>query len=118
MAYTQYQDSKPVISDSGGAVIDAVRDNLLALRDSIVTGALVGWDMTAYAGADTEERPGVIQWVKGTEIIQATITWSAGNPTTIRYRYDDIANSVGFEDIGTLTITYSSAGNVTGSVWS
>ena len=117
MAYTQYQDSKPVISDSGGAVIDAVRDNLLALRDSIVTGALVGWDMTASGSGVGDGTPSQIEWRKDGALIYAGITWSQGNPTRIDYKHQASGSST-IEDIGTLTIIYSNDGNVTGSVWS
>lgn len=112
MVYTAFVPDKPVIADDGDIVINNTRQNLMALRDGIVAGALKDWDMTKTGTTEPTE----ILYSKGTERVRLTITWTSGNPTTIVYAYS--SNSGGLYDtIGTLTLAYTS-GDLVSETWS
>lgn len=120
MAYTPFVSDKPNIADTGTAVIDNTRQNLMALRDACVAGVLAGWALTASGG--TAEYPTQLLYSKGTERVRLTITWGSSggalyNPQTIVYAYS--ADSGGLYDtIGTLTNTYDTNGYLTAASWS
>ncbi|HEY0818127.1 MAG TPA: hypothetical protein VGD46_05065 [Rhizobacter sp.] len=120
MAYTQFAKDKPVITDTGGQVVDATRTNAMALRDAIQMGVMPNWTFTTSGG--TAEQPDVITYANGVERLRLTITWGStggtvGNPTVIAYAYS--GNSGGaYDAIATATNTYDSNGNMTGTTWS
>lgn len=123
MVYTKFTPDTPVITDTGAEVIDDTRFNLMALRDAIVAGALVDWDMTATGGPADGSEPTQIMYDTGTEWIRATITWGTtggedGNPKTVVYAYSTDNFVASNEAIGTWTGTYNSDGYLTSSVWS
>ena len=119
MVYTKFVPDKPDIADTGAEVVDDTRQNLMALRDAIVGGALVDWDMAATGGTAAE--PAEILYSKGTERIRLTITWGTtggedGNPTDVLYEYS--SNSGGaYDSIGTWSGTYDANGNLTAESW-
>lgn len=117
MVYQPFVPDKPVIADNGDIVINNTRENLMALRDAIVAGALKGWNMSKTGAAEPTE----ILYAKGTEEVRLTITWGTtggadGNPTVIVYAYSPAASA--FDTIGTLTLAYDSSGNLTTETWS
>lgn len=125
MVYVPFVSDKPVIADDGDIVINNTRENLMALRDAVVAGALVGWNLTLTVGGGSDEEPDEILYSNdsNTEALKLDITWGTtggedGNPTVIVYHYstDDFGGSD--ETIGTLTNTYNSNGTLTASVWS
>lgn len=127
MVYTKFTPDKPVITDNGATVIDNTRNNLMALRDGIVAGALADWWFTPSGGTAAE--PAIIYYEKtrtGTrECVRLTITWGTtggedGSPTTIVYAYaPDWNGATGtFDTIGTATISYDANGNMTDLQWS
>jgi len=123
MVYIKFTPDTPVITDTGAEVVDDTRYNLMALRDSIVAGALVDWNMAASGG--TAEEPTQLLYTKSPEGVRATITWGTtggedGNPKTIVYAYNANQNPGPgtWETIGTLTYTYDGSGNVTSTAWS
>jgi hypothetical protein len=122
MVYVPFVSDKPVIADNGDVVINNTRQNLMALRDGLVAGALVGWDLTVTVGGGTAEEPDEIIYKNGTEWIRLDLTWGTtggddGQVTVCVYAYS--ANSGGLYDtIGTLTNTYNGNGTLTASVWS
>lgn len=123
MAYTPFEPDTPVIADDGDVVINNTRENLMALRDAVVTGALVGWAMAATGG--TAEEPAQIQYTRTApaEWLRLAITWGTsggadGSPTSIVYSYSgiseaDLVNNV----IGTWGGTYDASGNLTAEAW-
>lgn len=121
MAYIPYVSDTPDIADTGAEVIDDTRQNLMALRDAVVAGALLDWDCTVTVGGGTAEEPDEIIYKNGVEWLRLDITWGTtggedGNPTVIVYAYS--ANSGGLYDtIGTLTHTYNANGTVTATAW-
>lgn len=120
MAYNQFVPDKPVISDTGGQVIDAIRQNLMALRDAVLTGAMVGWSM-AQTGANAEQ-PDTITYANGVERIRLTITWGSsggalGQPTIVVYDYSGNSGT-SWDSMGTVTSTFDSGGNMTAQSWS
>lgn len=127
MVYTKFNNGKPDIADNGATVIDNTRDNLEALRDAIVAGALVDWNMDINVGAGSAAEPDEIIYKNGTQWIRLDITWGTsggadGSPTVIVYDYS--ANSgVLYETIGTATMTYDNTagptfGALTDITWS
>ena len=122
MAYTDFVEDKPDITDDGDIVINNTRENLMALRDALVCGALNGWDMDITIGGGSAAEPDEIIYKKSTEWLRLDITWGTsggddGNPTVIVYAYS--ANSGGvYDTIGTATMTYDSGGAMTDVTWS
>jgi hypothetical protein len=94
----------------------------MALRDSVVAGALLDWDLTITVGGGSDEEPDEIIYKNGVEWLRLDVTWGTtggedGNPTVIVYAYS--ANSGGvYDTIGTLTHTYNGNGTCTATVWS
>jgi hypothetical protein len=120
MVYVPFVSDTPDITDTGAVVINNTRENLMALRDAIVAGALVDWDMAATGG--TAEEPTQILYSKGTERVRLTVTWGTtggedGNPKTIVYAYDGDGGA-SYDTIGTWTGTYDASGNLTAETWS
>lgn len=127
MVYVAFVSDKPVIADNGNIVIDNTRENLMALRDAIVAGALKGWWFTPSGGTAAE--PAIIYYEvtrTGTrECVRLTITWGTtggddGQPKVIVYAYaPDWNGSTGtFDAIGTASMTYDGSGNMTDLQWS
>lgn len=129
MVYTKFTPDTPVITDTGAEVIDDTRNNLMALRDAIVGGALADWWMTPSGG--TAEEPAQIIYEKGRtgdrEAVRLTITWGTtggedGSPTTIVYAYapdyPTLTANPGWDTIGTADMTYDIDGNLTDIQWS
>jgi hypothetical protein len=123
MVYVPFVSDKPVIADDGDVVINNTRENLMALRDAVVAGALVDWDMSISGGTD-EEPTNILYSNNGnTEAIKLIITWGTsggedGNPTVIVYHYSTNDFGGSDETIGTWTGTYNSNGTLTAAVWS
>lgn len=119
MAYTKFANNKPDIADDGTAVVDNTRDNLEALRDNIVTGVMPDWPLDTVTGPSDE--PTELIWKNGVLWLRAQITWGSaggadGNPTSITYSFS--GNSGGaYDTIATLTLSYNTGGDCTGSSW-
>ncbi len=119
MAYTHFSNSTPASTQTGPNCVDSMRENLLALRDAIVSGALKGWDMTPSGG--TGEQPATITFDSSTERLRQSLTWGAaggadGNVTKSIYCYSSDSGS-SWDYIGTENITYDTDGNVTAITW-
>lgn len=124
MAYTPFNDQKPDPTvDNGTAAFTNTRTNLLALRDGVVTGRLVGWDVTAFNSAETgppndlSQIP-VIRYAKGVERLRDTITWdgSSGLPTKIKVEYSTDSGST-YSVIGTENYTWDAGYNFPATSW-
>jgi hypothetical protein len=119
MAYQKYVSDKPVIADDGDIVINNTRENLMALRDAIVAGALVDWNISGMSGP--ADQPTEMIYKKSSEWIRLAITWGTtggedNNPKTIVYSYDGDAGA-SYDTIGTWTGTYDANGNLTAEAW-
>lgn len=121
MAYTAFNNSTPdPATQTPGQCFDSDRQNLHALRDAVVTGAMAGWDLTPSGG--TAEQPTTLKYNRGTsEYLKVALTWGTsggadGNVTqaVLSYSTDDVT----YDTIGTETITYDANGNVTAVAWS
>ena len=124
MAYIDFVDNKPVISDDGDDVINDTRQNLMAVRDGVVMGKFLDWNMTVTVGGGSAEEPDSIEWRdgqgSGTDRLRATITWGSaggadGNPTVILWEFS--VNGSVYDTLGTETITYDANSNITGKTW-
>ncbi len=124
MAYIDFVDDKPIISDDGDVVIDSTRENLMAVRDGVVMGKFLDWDMTPTVGGGSAAEPDSIEWRSGqgagTDRVRATITWGTsggadGNPTSIIWAFS--VNGTVYDTMGTETITYDVNANITGTSW-
>lgn len=121
MAYVPFDTAEPDPStESITEFGTATRANFAALRDAVIMGTVAGWDMTPSGG--TAEEPGTLTYDKSTERVKAVITWGSsggedGNPTQVVYSYSSNSGT-DYDTIGTLTISYDTSGNVTGTAWS
>jgi len=126
MVYVPFVSDKPVIADDGDVVINNTRENLMALRDAVVAGALVDWDMSQIVGGGDTDEPDELRYSNNgnTEALRLDITWGTaggedGQPTVIVYYYTaNDTPTITWETIGTLTNTYNSNGTLTAAVWS
>ena len=119
MPYTAFEDAKPVATDNGLTVVDDIRHNLMALRDAVVAGGMVGWNYSA-SGGSAHQRAEVI-YSKGTERIRGTLTWGTlngadGNVTKAIWAYS-ADSGVTYDAIGTEAIAYDADANVTAVTW-
>lgn len=122
MTYTAFENDKPVSSDNGNDTIDDARNNLMALRDAVIMGAFGGWNYSKTDGTGSAEQPQYIFYKNGTDWIRATLTWGTsggedGNVTVAVWEYSSNSGSA-YDAIGTETISYDVAGNVTSTAWS
>jgi len=115
MAYVPFVEDTPDITDTGAVVIDNTRENLMALRDACVVGALVGWDMAASGGTAAEPAQILYTHNVSAELLRLTVTWASGRPSVVVYAYD---GGGGYDTIGTWTATYDGSGNLTAETWS
>ena len=124
MVYTKFTPDKPNIADNGATVIDNTRQNLMALRDAIVSGALVDWWMTPSGGTAAEPTQIIYEKTRtgNREAVRLTITWGTsggaeGSPTTIVYAYasdwNGTSTTLGWNTIGTATMTYDNTAGPT-----
>jgi hypothetical protein len=122
MAYPRFTENKPVISpDTGGQVIQYTRENLHALRDAIVGGALYGWAMQASMLVGGEDQPSNLTWSKDVYRISCAITWGTSGNEQYQPKYLDYTwsgnSGATWDEIGRLTLTFTTGGNVVSSVW-
>ncbi len=122
MAYVTFDVTKPDGSTQGGsAVLQSVRNNMQALRDSLVmSGLFFGWPVTVSGG--TPEQPTTFIYSKGVERVRSVVTWgtvggASGNPQTIVYSYSSNSGT-SYDTIGTKVVVYDANGNVTSTTWS
>ena len=118
MAYTEFDETLPDDTQTGPQFVDSSRENMLALRDSIVAlGNFPGWDFTVTTpGAE----PDVIVYDKGTERVRLTFTWSGGNPATIVFEYSSNSGTdydKMFSTNGRITLSYDGSGNISSGAW-
>jgi hypothetical protein len=119
MAYNNFADNKPVASDNGLVFADDTRNNLMAMRDAVVSGTMVGWNYSTSGG--TADKPDQILYTKGSEVIRMSLTWGttggeADNVTQMALDYS--LDGVSYDSMGTQTISYDSSSNVTAINWS
>ncbi len=122
MVYIPFEKDRPIITDTGAQVVDDTRFNHMALRDAVVAGALVGWNMATTGPAD---EPTQILYSDNatTEAVKLTVTWGTtggedGNQKTVVYRYSSDEFGDNDELIGTWTGTYDAGGSLTVETWS
>ncbi|MEM1145839.1 MAG: hypothetical protein AAGI88_24975 [Pseudomonadota bacterium] len=121
MAYPQFQDNKPAASDTGLVAIDNMRDNMRALRDSVIVGFMPGWDYAKVDGTGTAEQPQYHTYTKGLEVIRVELTWGTtggadGNVTTMVMEKSNDGGTA-WDPMGTYSQAYDSAGNPTVGSW-
>jgi len=121
-AYQKFVPDKPDIADDGDVVINNTRENLMALRDAIVMGALVSWDLATADITGPAAEPTQLVYKRSTEWIRLVITWGTtggddGQPLTVAYSYSANSGTL-YHVIGTLTNTYDASGNLRSALWS
>lgn len=126
MAYTPYNQAQPTTAQTRQAGVDAMRTNMVALRDILAAGGLVpGFDYSASGGS--AEQPAQIFFKRGAEWIRIDLAWGSsggadGNVTKAAYYYS--ANSGGLYDpmadaAGEYVahLSYDANGNLTTLTW-
>lgn len=120
MPYTPFVDSKPVGTDTGTEAINYIRQNLMAMRDAVVMGAMIDWDFSKSGG--TAEEPAIILYTKGVERLRVSLTWgtSGGEDGNVKVALWEYSSNSGtnYDTVGTQTMTYDASGNPSTAVWS
>lgn len=130
MAYTPFNSSAPTTGGSPTptrqATIDAIRTNLMALRDVLAAGGFVqGFDYSWSGG--TVDEPTNIFYKRGVEWIKVVLTWGTtggedGNITKMAFYYSS-NSGVGYDNMAddagefVLTISYDANGYVNSTSW-
>lgn len=121
MAYTVFDPAKPdATTQNGTQFAQSIRDNLSAIRDGVVVGAIAGWNFSKSGGS--AEMPAIVLYTKGTGRLRITLTWgttgvATDNVTVAVYAYSSNSGST-YDTIGTKTITWDAAGLITATTWS
>lgn len=117
MSYPEFNPLRPdPTTDNGSDAFTVTRENLLALRDGLLSGGMAGWSLALSGG--TAARPTTWTYSKGAERVRVVMTWgtaggNAGKPTALTISYS--SNSGGdYDTIDSATLSYDSAGNLTG----
>ena len=119
--YPHFDPTRPdPVTENITEFAQGIRENLAALRDIAALGAAPGWAYSWFEG--TAEQPDYMFWSKGAEFLRAACTWgdtagAAGNLTEAVFAYSADSGSTWLA-MGTQTITYDAAGNVTSTAWS
>lgn len=115
MAYSPFDSTKPVGSDTGPNIPVTAKTNERALRDAAIMGAMRSFDYSQSGG--TARQPAtiffknVLIWVRGA-ITWGTTSGEKYNPTQIVWSLT-VDNGSNFDTIATQTFTYDSSGNIT-----
>ena len=113
MAYTAFAENKPVVSDTGLVVVDDMRNNLMALRDMLVSDSLFGFNYSWSTGSAAE--PVDVIYKKGTEWVKVVRLWATGDNTKNRYYYS--SDSGGAYDFIKREVRTYSTGSLDTSTW-
>lgn len=122
MAYTQFDSTKPVGTDTGPNFATSANANDKALRDAIIMGAMHGFLFSVTAGTGTAKQPQYMFWKNGTIWLRATLTWgtTGGQKYNITQIVWDLSINSGSDyttapggNMDTMTLTYDSSGNLT-----
>ena len=118
MAYNAYNSSYPDgTTRTGVQTATDIRNNLQAIRDMIVGDFAIGWNYSQVIGSGSAEEPDKVKWTNGSNIVQADLTWGGGKVTQSTYQYSSNGGS-SYDQIGVLTPSYDSNGNVFMTAWS
>ncbi len=121
MTYQAFDATKPdATTQNGTQFAQSTRDNIRALRDLIVTGAIFGWSTTLSGGSP--EQPTTVVRANGVERLRSVITWGTtggeeGNVIRVDYTYSQDAGDT-YEAIGYVVNNYDVDGNFVSQVWS
>lgn len=121
MAYVPFDQTRPdAATQNGTAFATSTRANLAALRDMLVGGSPFGWNYSWSGG--TADRPTTVLYTCGTERIRGQITYGTSggaldNPTQVVYAYSPDSGTT-YHTIGTMTVTYTTGGDVNAVTWS
>ena len=122
MAYKSFSDNTPTVGGNGLKVVSDIRENLMAMRDAVVMGAMPGWDYSRTPGRVDAENADEMFYKKGSNWIRATLTWgysggAEGNLVSAVWESSADAGE-NYETIGTETFTYDVSGDLDTSSWS
>lgn len=124
MTYALFDKNKPAGASNGPTVMQHVRDNLMALRDGVITGGIPGFECVASGGTE-DARTECLFTGTGTNsterikvvIVYGTTGGALGNPQTLTFTYSSDSGAT-YVAIGTMTVTYSAAGYFSSYAWS
>ena len=123
MAYTKFDDTKPVDSVSGSSWRSTVKDNFQALQHAIMFGTMEGWNLTVSTSGTggSHDRPTHYKWEEGTEDLQLNFYWTANGAVT-RDTLDYMVlwyspNGTGWNEVGLVHFAYNSDYICTSATW-
>lgn len=115
MAYSQFDSTKPVGTDTGPNVTATANVNDKALRDAIITGQMHGFAFSASGG--TARQPTTMLWKNGAIWLRAVVTWgtTGGETYNIKEVVWSLSVNTGgaYDQIDDQVFTYDTAGNLT-----
>lgn len=116
MAYTEFDRTVPVITDTRQEVVDDSRYNLNALFDALLIGDFPGYNYT-LATEDGDGNPTNIYLKNGNDWVRSDIEYNTdGNAATISCFYSDDGGST-WVTIGDRHWSYNVSGNAATSSW-
>lgn len=126
MAYTKLNRATPAGTQAGTAVPVSARENLCALADGIIFGALPDYLFSVSVGSGSAEEPQYLYWTNSSANIKlrATLTWgtTGGEDGNIKQMVLDLSINGGTDyttapggNICTIVNSYDSNGYLTSS---
>jgi hypothetical protein len=126
VAYNKFIKDTPTASDLGadGGFAEIVEKNQQALRDAVVFGALVDWDLICSPATD---KPTALIWYEDGDTAKETVipvlTWTVDNVTQVMWYYRDVYLPYDITDhpnemYSTETLAYDVDDNLTSITWS
>lgn len=124
MPYTKFDKTQPNFRNERDEFVDNSRNQLIALRDSMVDGRLASVNNFRYSDFLTPTPLYIYYENAYQERVQADFTWGTtggalDQPTVIAFTHKaDFQISTTADPIGTETITYDADGNLDTITWS
>jgi len=114
-AYTHYDSVNPLGSQTGPNVVVSTYNNLIALRNSILSGKIKDFVFERANGAGSADDPQFFYWKNaGTSIwFRATNTWTSGAITSQTWDWSNDAGASYASMHAADAITYDAAKNIT-----
>ena len=125
MPYAAFDKNKPSGASNGTVTTQEIRDNLMALRDAVVTGGIPGFNCAASGGTEDQRLQYLFTGtgVNAAERVKVTVVWgttggATGNPETITFTYSSDSGVSYPITIGVLTVVYTANGYFSSYTWS
>jgi len=119
MAYTYFDGTKPVDTDTGPVVVQTIRDNFNSAMDQMLTFGWIRYNVSnTYDGNGNVTQSVMTNVQNSNDKIRVNYTYDANSNVTVsEYRRSTNGGST-WDNIGKHTYTYDSNDNMTAATWS